>query len=236
MTETPWILRSLGELVRSLPGAAALLDRHRIDFWCAGQRTLADAPSAAGVPAEPLARQLQELAAQLGSGHRDWCRATRVELIEHILSRYHEQHRWQLPELIHLSRRFESVHGDRADCPRGLSEHLEAMTRDLESHMQKEERVLFAMLLQGVPPVGLPPVAMMRFEHQEHARALERMVHLARGLQAPAAACNSWHSLISGLITLREHLMMHIHLENNILFEGLNASANGCGAAGQQPW
>jgi regulator of cell morphogenesis and NO signaling len=56
------------------------------------------------------------------------------------------------------------------------------------------------------------------------------MVELAHGLAMPRAACNTWRALLAGLHTLREDLMQHIHLENNILFEGLNAAAD-CGGA-----
>jgi regulator of cell morphogenesis and NO signaling len=37
----------------------------------------------------------------------------------------------------------------------------------------------------------------------------------------PRGACNTWRALLAGLHTLRNDLMQHIHLENNILFEGL---------------
>ncbi|MGL1180974.1 hemerythrin domain-containing protein, partial [Vibrio parahaemolyticus] len=70
-------------------------------------------------------------------------------LIDHILTRYHARHREQLPELIRLARRVESVHGDRPECPRGLADHLETMQQELESHMQKEEMVLFPIYKRG---------------------------------------------------------------------------------------
>ncbi|HAF91528.1 MAG TPA: iron-sulfur cluster repair protein YtfE, partial [Pseudomonas sp.] len=36
----------------------------------------------------------------------------------------------------------------------------------------------------------------------------------------PAHACNTWRALYRGLEELRDDLMQHIHLENNILFAG----------------
>jgi regulator of cell morphogenesis and NO signaling len=34
----------------------------------------------------------------------------------------------------------------------------------------------------------------------------------------PPHACNTWRALYRGLEELRDDLMQHIHLENNILF------------------
>ncbi|MBS0435951.1 MAG: hemerythrin domain-containing protein [Proteobacteria bacterium] len=154
---------------------------------------------------------------------RDWRAASVRELIEHILVRYHERHRQQLPELVRLARKVETVHADRAECPHGLADHLQGMLGELESHMQKEEQILFPMLAHGVAPRGLPPVMMMRLEHEQHVRALERMVELGRGLAPPPDACNTWRALLAGVQVLRDDLTQHIHLENDILFEGLNA-------------
>lgn len=51
----------------------------------------------------------------------DWRQASRSALIDHLLTRYHAVHRVQLPELIRLCW-VEHVHGERQDCPKGLSD------------------------------------------------------------------------------------------------------------------
>jgi regulator of cell morphogenesis and NO signaling len=229
MPESNLLDRSLGDLARSIPGATAVLHRHQLDFCCGGKASLRDAVAPLAIDAQALASELEALRDPVAAAERDWRRASVRELIDHILVRYHERHRQQLPELIRLARRVETVHAGRPECPHGLADHLEVMQRELEDHMQKEEQVLFPMLNRGVPPVGLPPVQMMRLEHDAHGQALARMVELAHGLVQPRGACNTWRALLTGLQTLREDLMQHIHLENNILFEGLNSGAEACG-------
>jgi len=223
MTDSTLLDRSLGDLATSIPGATALFHRHRLDFCCGGRTSLREAAAPLGLDAEAVARELAALGDPADAGQRDWRNATVRELTDHLLARYHERHRQQLPELVRLARRVETVHAERPDCPHGLADHLQAMQRELESHMQKEEQILFPMLNHGVPPVGLPPAEMMRLEHDQHGLALARMAELAHGLVEPPDACNTWRALFAGLRTLREDLMQHIHLENNILFEGLNA-------------
>ncbi len=139
-------------------------------------------------------------------------------LIDHILVRYHDHHREQLPELIRLARRVEQVHGDRTDCPKGLADHLVDMQQELESHMMKEEQVLFPVLRRAPPAKMMAPISMMRFEHDQHGEALQQMERLTRDITAPQDACNTWRALYAGLTQLREDLMQHIHLENNVLF------------------
>jgi regulator of cell morphogenesis and NO signaling len=160
---------------------------------------------------DPSARQMPS--------KRDWQQASIGELIDHILARYHAVHRQQMPELIRLARRVEHVHGERQDCPTGLAEHLEGMHQELESHMQKEEMILFPMLKRGLAHNVHGPIAVMRFEHDEHGEALARLMTLTHDIQAPKSACKTWRALYAGLREFREDLMQHIHLENNVLFE-----------------
>jgi regulator of cell morphogenesis and NO signaling len=58
----------------------------------------------------------------------------------------------------------------------------------------------------------------MRFEHDQHAEALARLAALTDDITAPGNACNTWRALYTGLQELRDDLMQHIHLENNVLF------------------
>lgn len=217
--------RSLGDLARSIPGATALFRQAGLDFCCGGQQPLAAAVAERGLDAAALESALQALQQQPATDVRDWRAASVDGLIDHILERYHLRHREQLPELIRLARRVESVHGDRDDCPRGLADHLAAMQRDLDSHMAKEEQVLFPLLRHGSPSFVREPIAVMRLEHDDHGEALARLMDLTHQLRAPVGACTTWRALYTGLQALRDDLMEHIHLENNILFEDAAAAA-----------
>lgn len=212
--------QSLGQLARRIPGATRLFDLHRLDFCCAGNRTLRKAAQDAGLDTEPLVRELHVLQQRTDEqSERNWSEATDSELVEHILARYHAVHREQLPELIRLARRVEQVHGDRPNCPLGLADHLEAMGQELESHMRKEELVLFPMISQGQGALAGMPIGVMRMEHEEHGEELRKLAELTNDITTPRDACNTWRALYLGLRTFREDLMAHIHTENNILFE-----------------
>ncbi len=211
---------TLGQLAREIPGATAIFHHHRLDFCCAGQQTLAQACDHKSLDGEAIAAELQAL--NQVSAQDQWQQSDNTALIEHILSRYHDVHRQQLPELIRLAARVELVHGGHPACPVGLTDQLERMQEELLAHMQKEERILFPMIARGITGMAVGPVSMMRAEHLDHGEALEALRRLTRDFNLPSGACNTWTALYKGLETLMQDLMDHIHLENNILFERID--------------
>jgi regulator of cell morphogenesis and NO signaling len=147
------------------------------------------------------------------------------ELIDHILQRYHEVHRQQLPELIRMARRVEAVHRDHPQVPQGLADHLETMEQELLAHMAKEEQILFPLLKQGGHPMVVHPIGMMRHEHVSHGAQIEHLAELTQQHQPPAGACNTWQALYAGTARLTEDLIEHIHTENNLLFPAFEGAA-----------
>jgi regulator of cell morphogenesis and NO signaling len=139
-------------------------------------------------------------------------------LIEHIISRYHQVHRQQLPELVRMARRVEAVHRDHPLVPAGLADLLDAVQEDLLAHMQKEEAILFPMLQAGGNPNARQPINMMRTEHIHHGAMLDRLTELTHSAAPPEGACNTWRALYAGIAQLHDDLINHIHTENNILF------------------
>lgn len=212
--------QSLGQLARRIAGATRLFDAHQLDFCCGGNQTLRAAAAAAGIDAAPIVAGLQALQRQgVVDDAQDVDALDTSALVAHILARFHAVHREQLPELIRLARKVESVHGERADCPHGLADHLAEWAQELESHMRKEEDVLFPMIVRGAGDQAGAPIAVMRMEHDDHGASLRRVAELTNDITPPPAACTTWRALYTGLRGFRDDLMQHIHTENNILFE-----------------
>jgi regulator of cell morphogenesis and NO signaling len=145
-------------------------------------------------------------------------KASEEELIEHILNRYHDTHRDQLPEMIRLAQRVERVHGSHPECPSGLSAHLETMQAELENHMTKEEQILFPMIVRGISGLARGPISVMRAEHEDHTAALARLDTLTNHLDLPEDACDTWQKLYEQVAAFREDLNVHLALENSVLF------------------
>ncbi|WP_109425580.1 hemerythrin domain-containing protein [Maritimibacter sp. 55A14] len=139
-------------------------------------------------------------------------------LIEHILVRYHETHRRELPELIALAQKVETVHANDIDAPHGLTQALEAMIADLEDHMRNEEAVVFPALDAGMSGQVDESISLLRDDHAGHEAALNRIAAITHGFRLPSHACGSWIRLYAGLGKLAEDLDEHRYLENDVLF------------------
>ena len=208
---------TLAELATTRAGASRVFHRHGLDFCCHGRISLERACAERSLD---LAALLAELRAEEGrsGGFRAWDALPLLELVEHILTHYHAAHRPELARLVAAARKVEAVHADKPSCPRGLASHLATMAEELEQHMQKEEQVLFPMILGGRGALAAMPVQMLELEHRDHALNLQRVRRLAHELTAPDEACGTWRALYLGLAELERDLMQHIHLENNVLF------------------
>ncbi len=214
----------VGKLARELPGATQIFHLHGIDFCCGGKRNLEEAIDRAGVSTSAVLEALHALSERQQSEPCRWEEQPDAELIEHILRRYHQVHREQLIELIRMAERVEQVHADHPECPRGLGKYLRGLKAELELHMQKEENVLFPLILKSQTTMARGPIAVMQKEHDEHALAISGLLHLSHDTQPPKGACNTWRALYTGIASFISDLKQHIHLENNVLFERQQAS------------
>ncbi|TSE36873.1 Iron-sulfur cluster repair protein YtfE [Tepidimonas fonticaldi] len=212
---------TVGEIAARLPGATDILRRYRIDFCCGGQRSLREACAQRDTDPARVIEELQRLATGM---HTAVAPAEPTDLIEHILQRYHEVHRQQLPELIRLANKVEAVHAGHALVPAGLAQHLQTMQAELLAHMEKEEQVLFPLLAAGGSPMARFPIGVMRQEHDMHAAQLRRLHELTHDLTLPEDACHTWRALYRTLQQFVDDLMQHIHLENNVLFPRFEAA------------
>jgi len=214
--------QSLGRIAVELPGATAVLRRLKLDFCCGGHVTLQVACAAKGLDWVAVRQELTELAQEAPEPQLS---APSSELIDHILTRYHEVHRAQLPELIRMARRVEAVHSEHPQVPAGLADFLEGVEAELLDHMAKEENVLFPMFKRGGHPMAMQPIGVMRHEHTQHGEQLERLGQLTNEHTPPDGACNTWRALFAGTARLTDDLMQHIHLENNVLFPRFEGAA-----------
>lgn len=213
----PLLETRLGDIATQLAGATRIFRQYKLDFCCGGHITLSEALANKGLDQSPILEQLQALTDR--TPDQDWANRPAAELVDHIYQNFHLLHREQLPELLRMARRVEAVHGNKPGCPVGLADHLASMAAELESHMQKEEQILFPLLKQGLIQQASGPIHVMQLEHDEHGEALQRVIDLTDDMTPPAHACNTWRALYLGLDSLRDDLMEHIHLENNVLFK-----------------
>jgi regulator of cell morphogenesis and NO signaling len=208
---------TLAELAVTHPGAARVFFHHRLDFCCGGRRPLSDACRERGLDATAILQEI-DAAAPLSSDLPRWDREPLSALIDFIVSTYHTRLRRDLPDLIEMARKVERKHGAKSACPIGLTAHLEIMHAAVLAHLEKEEQILFPMIVRGAGNRAARPVYVMEMEHDHHRDDLTHLRRLTGDFQPPPQACATWRALYGGLGQLEQELMEHIHLENNVLF------------------
>ncbi|MGM0563696.1 MAG: iron-sulfur cluster repair di-iron protein [Pseudomonadota bacterium] len=211
---------AVAKIALDISGATALFKRHGIDYCCCGDRSLSRAALASGADLDDLLAELDTLRIrqQVDGVPRRWENRSPGELVDYLVSRFHNRHREQLPELVDMAASVESAHRHHSDCPAGLESRLRALQADLSEHMEQEEKTLFPMLLGELGVASRRPLGRMAHEHERHGEAIHELETMCHGLVCPADACATWQLLYRGLAEFCEDLREHIALENNVLF------------------
>jgi regulator of cell morphogenesis and NO signaling len=217
--------RTLGEIAVDHPAATRVFLRHKLDFCCGGKRSLELACAQAGLDVDAIERELERESSRADDAS-SWQARSSAEIADHIEAQYHATLRRDVPALIQAARKVEKVHAEKAAVPAGLGDELSAFWDEMQHHMRKEEEILFPLLRRGGHGAMVEmPVRVMEREHDEHATRLARIRELTHSMQPPSYACATWRALYAGLTALEKELMLHIHLENNILFVRALAAA-----------
>lgn len=220
---TPTIDRTVGELVAERPGRSRVFQSFQIDFCCQGGRTLREACEKRGVAVASVIEQLDAEASVSTPGLSNPATLPPAELASYIVTTHHDFLRRELPRLQAMADRVAHVHGGHTPSLVEVQEVFTGLRLELESHIMKEEQILFPaisdMAAGRQEPEALDgPIACMINEHEDAGRALERLNSLTAGYTPPAEACNTYRALFAGLGDLEEDLHRHIHLENAVLF------------------
>jgi regulator of cell morphogenesis and NO signaling len=221
--------RTVRDLASATPGAARVFEKFGIDYCCGGERSLAQACSAAKVNLQEVAEAFEKLQTQ--SGERDWQQATLAELAKHIVAKHHQYVRQEIQRLVPLCAKVAGVHGNNHPELEKIQSSFHALAEELTAHLMKEERMLFPYIEQlelaensgsrpGTPMFGTVknPVRMMMMEHDAAGELLRKMREVSMNYTLPADACMSFQMLYRALEEFEADLHQHIHLENNILF------------------
>ncbi|MCC6722428.1 MAG: iron-sulfur cluster repair di-iron protein [Bacteroidia bacterium] len=223
---------TLGQIAAKDLRKALVFKKYGIDFCCGGKKTVKEACEAKGLDVTQIEKELQETEKSIPNANNlpfnDWS----IDfLADYIVNTHHTYVRKNLPELVFYANKVSRVHGSRHPELIKINQCVEEINNELNSHMQKEEIVLFPYVKQLVAAKNsgeaLPsshfgtvrgPINMMEMEHELVGKNLEEIKKLTINYTLPADACMSYSMLYRLLEEFESDLNIHIHLENNILF------------------
>lgn len=222
------------------PAAIAVLEKYRLDFCWAGDKSLESAAAEAGVPLETILCEIGLALTGCRAEQIDWHTAGLDALTQHIVVRHHAYLRKELPLLERLVAHARETRG-RADANTlvPLEKVFRFFKRELESHLRREEEVLFPLIRQletaSRSAAKLPrfpfgpianPIGIMEEDHDAERRQTQKMLVLTGNYAGPAEISNPFQFLFERLQALESDMRLHVHLEDHILFPRVNVLEN----------
>jgi regulator of cell morphogenesis and NO signaling len=218
---------SVGQLVVERPARARVFERLGIDYCCGGKKVLREACREKNLDYGAVVDELRKDEAAPAGAERNWASASLTDLCDHIEQTHHAYLKQELPRLEFLTGKVATRHGDHRPALRDVARVFAELKAEMDSHMMKEERILFPLCRRLDVADELPtshcgsvgnPIEVMIREHEHAGDALAQIRALTDDYALPPDACNTYRALFDALQQLERDLHEHVHKENNILF------------------
>lgn len=220
---------SIGELVASDFRKAEVFKKFNIDFCCGGKKTLSQVCKDKNIDLQKIQTELENLSNQSNTASQNYNDWSLDFLVDYIVNTHHKYVKSALPVVLEYTAKVAKVHGN---------EHIEVLTiyelfkeaaEELNTHMMKEENILFPYIKQLVTESSVAnthcsfgtvqnPIRMMEHEHDVVGNIFKTIRELSNDYTPPADACTTYRLSYQKLQEFENDLHQHIHLENNILF------------------
>ena len=218
---------TVGEIVRDRPSLSRLFEQAKVDYCCGGKKTLDEACRNKGIDPQTFLAQLEVIANSNTEIEMNVATLSLTKLADHIEQTHHAYLHTELPRLEKMVTKVAAVHGEKELRLHQIKDIFLAVSQELETHLQKEEKILFPMIRQLESSATVPsfhcgtianPVHQMEFEHDEAGIALSQLRQLTDNYTPPEWACNTYRAMLNGLLNFEQDMHQHIHKENNVLF------------------
>lgn len=215
---------TIADIVKDDIRKAETFRKYGIDFCCGGKRTIEDACREKGIDVHSFKEELSGMQVNVKNQH-DFNSWSLSFLADYIVNVHHNYVNKNLPVLLEYSKKVAEHHGKQYEYLYTVSEKIVALANELNTHMKKEEQILFPlikMLENGSKSTGFKtiqdPIWVMESEHDAAGDILKEIRTITNDYSLPKNACNSFSLLMHKLEDFENDLHIHIHLENNILF------------------
>ncbi|AFN74341.1 iron-sulfur cluster repair di-iron protein [Melioribacter roseus P3M-2] len=221
----------VGEIVKANIKAAELFEKYSIDFCCGGGKSLKEALDEKKIDRNSFLEELQNLINRKTIQEENFNDFDLDTLCDFIVDKHHGYIRSSVPEIKNLMQKVVNAHGGKYEFLEIIDNLFSELSKELNSHILKEERVLFPLIRYLVNTQRLgekpktrgygtvkSPVSQMIREHDNAGIMIKNIAAATNSYSLPEDACATFSLLYEKLKEFENDLHLHIHLENNILF------------------
>lgn len=228
-----YALWKVGDIVAADYRKAEILKKYNIDFCCGGKTLLKDACKSIGIDYQQVLNSFSDTEHTELLPSQNFAYWDLSFLCDYIYSTHHAYIYQAKNYLLDYASKVEINHAENHPNLVKLREVVCQLFDELEAHMGKEEQILFPSIkklsaiyqnkdtdwsqIDFLRNIG-KPIQVMENEHDEAGTYIKQIAELTHDFQTPDDACLTYKVFYLKLKEFIDDLMMHIHLENNILF------------------
>ncbi len=218
------LLKSIGEIASENPEKIGVFKKYGVDFCCGGSKTLKDVCEESGIDQLLIADELNSPSAAAGNDDNyslskkanDWD----VDfLIDYIVNIHHTFLRVHIPEASDYVEKIANVHGNKHPELLKIRELFTKMSQAMILHLDKEEEGLLTDIKTGKTGNIKKEIEDALYSHEYVGHILKEMLFLSSDYLVPQDACASYKHTYKLLKNISDDIMIHVHMENNILFK-----------------
>lgn len=140
--------------------------------------------------------------------------------------RRHSAHESRLEQAVVLADREEALHSEDYAWPHGLSDALADILDRTVAHQQREQSMIFSMLMSGVGSLPARLIDDMVAAHEDLLRRWRRLDRRTEAFTPPSHACQTWKELYLLCRDLHLDCRRQVNSENMMLLAVRDATAH----------
>ena len=226
--------KTIGQIVADDFRTAKVFEKYGIDFCCGGNVGLAATCKKKGLDFTKIMNELDAAKSKPIERGQDYVKWELPFLADYIINAHHTYLKENTSQINAYARKIAEVHGAHHPELTEIAAIFDKIVTDMAAHLRNEEEVFFPALKRAClsrkagsaveskdAKTIKTSLDQLAKEHEEIGDAAHTLRRLSKEYAIPGDVCNTFVLTYRKLEEFEDDLHKHVHLENNILFPGV---------------